>query len=164
MTRGRYFYGRLRHVLDLGKPQSTRSMRAMFRIIDGPERRDRLFEFQLLFWKLHQKASFEADTLHGSSNDIATAEVPDDAQHETSKANEKSSVMNNFIASSSAIDSSGQGETPQAARKALECDGAPIFITAGLSRIRDHYGTDPSVNDNVFTRVVCSTQKLSVWG
>eukprot|EP00946_MAST-07B_sp_MAST-7B-sp1_P002351 g2351.t1 len=105
---------------DLGKPQSTRSMRAMFRIIDADQNGEiDFFEFQLLFWKLHQKASFEADTLHGSSNDIATAEVPDDAQHETSKANEKSSVMNNFIASSSAIDSSGQGESPSSCKERL---------------------------------------------
>ena len=61
---------------DLGKPQSTRGMKAMFRVIDADRNGEiDFFEFQLLFWKLHQKVAFEADTLHGSHEEIAAAQA-----------------------------------------------------------------------------------------
>lgn len=44
---------------DLGKPQSTKSMRALFRVIDADANGEvDFFEFQLLFWKLQQKVDF----------------------------------------------------------------------------------------------------------
>ena len=45
---------------DLGKPQTTKSMRAMFRVIDADANGEvDFFEFQLLFWKLQQSENFE---------------------------------------------------------------------------------------------------------
>ena len=47
---------------DLGKPQTTKSMRAMFRVIDADSNGEvDFFEFQLLFWKLTSKNDFEQD-------------------------------------------------------------------------------------------------------
>ena len=47
---------------DLGKPQTTRSMRAMFRVIDADSNGEvDFFEFQLLFWKLTSATDFEQD-------------------------------------------------------------------------------------------------------
>lgn len=48
---------------DLGKPQSTKSMKALFRVIDADSNGEvDFFEFQLLFWKLQQKVDFETPT------------------------------------------------------------------------------------------------------
>ena len=47
---------------DLGRPQSTSAMKALFRVIDADSNGAvDFFEFQLMFWKLQHSVNFEDD-------------------------------------------------------------------------------------------------------